>query len=117
MREPAPVLVHNCGGYFQGHAETCTCEGIGDITEETADAAEGFTAHAMQRMQERGISEDQARAVLGREPFQYRHDGQWKTGYYDPRSRVFIAQSVDGNVNTVMTNVNRSYIDRLRRSE
>ncbi|MFE2153308.1 ricin-type beta-trefoil lectin domain protein [Streptomyces lavendulae] len=27
-----PVLVHNCGGYFPGHAKSCTCEGIGDIT-------------------------------------------------------------------------------------
>lgn len=28
----APVLVHNCGGYFPGHADECTCEGIGDVT-------------------------------------------------------------------------------------
>ncbi|MCM2417703.1 polymorphic toxin-type HINT domain-containing protein [Streptomyces sp. RKAG293] len=26
------VLVHNCGGYFPGHAKSCACEGIGDIT-------------------------------------------------------------------------------------
>ncbi|WP_405958962.1 polymorphic toxin-type HINT domain-containing protein [Streptomyces sp. NBC_00868] len=34
-----PVLVHNCGGYFPGHATSCTCEGIGDITLAEVPAA------------------------------------------------------------------------------
>ncbi|MGW7649669.1 polymorphic toxin-type HINT domain-containing protein [Streptomyces bobili] len=52
-----PVLVHNCGGCFTGHADSCTCEGIGDITyqgideaEDVADAADDLTSHAMQRL-------------------------------------------------------------------
>ncbi|MGH3389011.1 MAG: polymorphic toxin-type HINT domain-containing protein [Actinomadura sp.] len=39
--------------------------------------------------------------------------GMWR-GYYDPNSMVFIAKTVDGNINTVMTNVAKAYINRLR---
>lgn len=109
-----PVLVHNCGGYFAGHADSCTCEGIGDITYEAADEAEDFTRHALQRLEQRGVSAEEAKAVLEREPFSYYHDDQWKTGYYDPSSKVFVAKTVDGNVNTVMTNVEKAYINRLQ---
>jgi len=117
-----PTLVHNCGGYFTGHADSCTCEGIGDITlepvvevAETADDASDLTRHSMQRMQQRGVSEEDARAVLNAQPFSYYHDDQWKMGHYDPNSGVFIAKTIDGNVNTVMTNVSQAYIDRLQK--
>jgi hypothetical protein len=112
-----PVLVHNCGGYFPGHAESCTCEGIGDITwgaAATADEAADFSGHALQRLEQRGVSVEQARTVLAREPFSYYHDGVWKSGYYDPSSKVLIAKTIDGNINTVMTNVDRAYIRRLQ---
>ena len=36
-------------------------------------------------------------------------------GYYDPNSKVFVAKTIDGNTNTVMTNINKAYIDRLQR--
>jgi hypothetical protein len=123
-----PVLVHNCGGYFPGHADSCTCEGVGDVTpeqgadeagdatpEQADDEAGDFTNHAIERMQRRGVSESDAKAVLNRQPFSYEHEGQWKLGYYDPGSRVFIAKTIDGNINTVMVDVSRSYIDRLQR--
>ncbi|WP_137994224.1 DUF4258 domain-containing protein [Streptomyces vilmorinianum] len=113
-----PVLVHNCGGYFPGHADSCTCEGIGDITPravpKAANPADDFTRHAMQRLEQRGVSAEDAQAVLRREPFSYHHDDQWKMGYCDPNSKVFVAKTVDGNINTVMTNVDRSYINRLQ---
>ncbi|MFI6285031.1 polymorphic toxin-type HINT domain-containing protein [Streptomyces sp. NPDC051018] len=113
-----PILVHNCGGYFPGHAESCTCEGIGDITPKevprAASPTDAFTGHAMQRLEQRGVSAEDARAVLGREPFSYHHDDQWKTGYYDPNSKVFVAKTIDGNVNTVMTDVSQAYINRLQ---
>jgi hypothetical protein len=35
-------------------------------------------------------------------------------GYYDPKSKLFVAKTVDGNVNTVIDNVQSSYINRLR---
>jgi hypothetical protein len=117
-----PTLVHNCGGYFTGHADSCTCEGIGDITlqpvvevAEAADDASDLTRHSMQRMQQRGVSEEDARAVLDTQPFSYYHDDQWKMGHYDPNSGVFVAKTIDGNVNTVMTNVSQAYIDRLQK--
>ncbi|MEU0157045.1 polymorphic toxin-type HINT domain-containing protein, partial [Micromonospora fulviviridis] len=115
----APVLVHNCGGYFKGHDESCTCEGIGGVTPERAPVeapgeVPGLTGHALQRLQQRGVSVDEARAALSKDPFSYYHDGQWKSGYYDPRSKVFIAKTIDGNINTVMTGVDKAYINRLR---
>jgi hypothetical protein len=116
-----PILVHNCGGYFSGHDESCACEGIGEITWEgevadDVDDVAGLTDHALQRLEGRGVSADQARSVLQKEPFSYYHDGQWKMGYYDPRSKVFIAKTIDGNINTIMTNVDKAYIGRLQGS-
>ncbi|WP_159106761.1 hypothetical protein [Streptomyces rishiriensis] len=64
-------------------------------------------------MSQRGVSPEEAEKVLGNQPFSYLHDDQWKTGYYDSGSRVFIAKAIDGNVNAVMTNVDRAYINRL----
>ncbi|MFD8603260.1 polymorphic toxin-type HINT domain-containing protein [Streptomyces globisporus] len=115
-----PVLVHNCGGYFADHADSCTCEGRGEITPKEAapstpaQPADGFTGHAMQRLEQRGVSPEDARAVLGKEPFSYQHDDQWKMGYYDPSSKVFVAKTIDGKVNTVMTNVTQAYVNRLQ---
>jgi cellobiose-specific phosphotransferase system component IIA len=124
----APILVHNCGGYFTGHADSCTCEGIGDITyqgideaedvadaaDDVADAADNLTSHAIQRLRQRGVSDADAQAVLARESFSYHHDGQHKLGYYDPKSKVFVAKTIDGNVNTVMTGVTKAYVQRLQ---
>ncbi|MHB9858953.1 hypothetical protein [Streptomyces sp. YIM S03343] len=68
----------------------------------------------MQRLEQRGVSAEDAQAVLGRESFSYKHEDQWKMGYCDPKSKVFVAKTVDGNVNTVMTNVDQAYINRLQ---
>ncbi|MCM2417701.1 hypothetical protein [Streptomyces sp. RKAG293] len=68
----------------------------------------------MQRLEQRGVSEEDAQAVLGKKPFSEHHDDQWKMGYCDPNSKVFVAKANDGNVNTAMTNVGRSYINRLQ---
>ncbi|MDU0294016.1 polymorphic toxin-type HINT domain-containing protein [Saccharothrix longispora] len=97
------TLVHNCGGYFEGHADSCTCEGIGDITYGTVEeVVDDFTHHAAQRLEQRGVSSEDARAVLAGEPFSYYHEEQWKLGYYDAQSKVFVAKTIDGNVNTVI---------------
>ncbi|MER7009694.1 hypothetical protein ABT297_42555 [Dactylosporangium sp. NPDC000555] len=70
--------------------------------------------HATRRLEQRGVTAGDAQAVLAREPFSYYHEDQWKMGYYDPKSKVFVAKTIDGNVNTVMTNVDQAYINRLR---
>lgn len=120
-----PVLVHNCGGYFDGHDVKCMCEGQpgADVilkpkpapAPAAPSASSAFSSHALQRLRQRGVSPEEAQEVLRREPFPYRHDDQWKSGYYDPNSNIFIAKTIDGNINTVMTNVERAYIDRLKR--
>lgn len=55
-----PVLVHNRGSYLTGYADSCTCEGVGEITyqgidEATcgADATGSLTSRAIQRLRQR----------------------------------------------------------------
>ncbi|MBO2446381.1 type IV secretion protein Rhs [Actinomadura barringtoniae] len=113
-----PVLVHNCAGWIDGHHPSCLCaRGEEPVLSEppVPDATEvdDFTRHATQRLKNRGVSAEDAQSVLGRDPFSYRHDGQWKLGYYDPGTKVFVAKTIDGNVNTVMVDVTQAYIDRL----
>ncbi|MFG2881566.1 RHS repeat-associated core domain-containing protein [Streptomyces sp. NPDC048297] len=110
-----PILVHNaCGD--PAHAADCYCNWGEPVIPRPNAAAkvDEFTLHATQRLEQRGVSAEDAQAVLGREPFSYNHDDQWKLGYHDPRSKVFVAKTVDGNVNTVMTNVDQAYINRLQ---
>ena len=61
----------------------------------------------------RGVSSDDALAVLQQPIGSYWHDGMWKEGFYDPASKVFIGQGPDGGIMTVMTNVSKAYIKRL----
>ncbi|MFI7401668.1 polymorphic toxin-type HINT domain-containing protein [Streptomyces sp. NPDC049541] len=142
MADGTPVLVHNSCGISE-HADECYCnwgepavprgEGAGEAVASESEAAwdavargetpdetvgaGGFTRHAVQRLQQRGVSEEDAQAVLERTPFSYKHDDQYKIGYYDPDSKIFVAKTVDGNVNTVMTNVDQAYINRLREAK
>jgi hypothetical protein len=64
-------------------------------------------------MVERGVSVAQARQVLASKPFQYFHDGVWKTGYYDPASQIFIG-TAGGNVTTVIRGATQKYINNLK---
>jgi hypothetical protein len=110
-----PVLVHNACGE-SAHADNCYCNWGEPVVPRpnAVGKADDFTLHAMQRLEQRGVSTGDAQAVLGREPFSYKHDDQWKLGYYDPNSKVFVAKTIDGNINTVMTNVDQAYINRLQ---
>ncbi|MGW7418610.1 polymorphic toxin-type HINT domain-containing protein [Streptomyces sp. NPDC054813] len=137
MAGNVPVLVHNSCGNSE-HAEECYCNwgqpavprgkaaGVAAESEaawgaaargETAEVTAGsdeFTKHAVQRLKGRGVDEDTAMAVLEREPFSYLHEGQWKVGFYDPKSKILVARTIDGKVNTVMIDVQQDYVDRLK---
>ncbi len=75
-----------------------------------------FSGHALDQLRDRRVSEAQAKKVLDRDPFTYFHDGQWKFGYYDPSSKIFIGKTIDGNLTTVMINVDKAYIRRLQQA-
>jgi RHS repeat-associated protein len=78
-----------------------------------AGATYEFDPHALKRMTERGISLDQARGLLeSGNSFQYFHDGVWKTGFYDPASKLFIG-SANGTVVTVIRGASQNYINNL----
>lgn len=44
--------------------------------------------------------------------FRYFHDGVWKTGYYDARSKVFVG-TVNGTA-TAVIKTGQSYINNLK---
>lgn len=69
--------------------------------------------HAALRMTQRGISIDAAEATLAQQPFPYFHQGAWKTGFYDPASRIFLG-SVNGEVTTVIRGASPNYINNLK---
>jgi hypothetical protein len=71
------------------------------------------TGHAAARMTKRTVSIDNAERALAQEPFQYFHDGAWKTGYYDETTRVFLG-TVDGRVTTVIDNATPNYINNMK---
>jgi hypothetical protein len=73
------------------------------------------SAHAAQRITERGISIEALEMTLGQTPFQYFHGGTWKTGVYDPVTGVF-AGSVNGRITTVIGGVKPSQIADLMRA-
>ena len=71
------------------------------------------TEHAALRMTQRGVSIDAAESTLSQQPFRYYHQDVWKTGYYDPTSRLFLG-TVDGRVTTVITRATPTYINNLK---
>ncbi|MBI3551141.1 MAG: DUF4258 domain-containing protein [Elusimicrobia bacterium] len=74
-----------------------------------------FTKHALARMQGRGVTEEQVRKIVATEaPFQYFHQGRWKTGYYEPKTSVFVATN-EGVIITVITGATPKYIGDLKR--
>jgi hypothetical protein len=76
-----------------------------------------FTKHALSRMQERGLSALDVRATVDKgETFPYYHQGKWKTGYYDPDKKLFIATD-HGVVITVFAGASRKYVEGLKRKK
>ena len=76
-----------------------------------------FSSHALERMAERGVTREQVlKVVQTAAPFRYFHQGQWKTGYFDAASGLFVA-SAGGVVITVFTDATPRYVERLKRGE
>ena len=74
-----------------------------------------ISKHAERRMAQRNINVQQLEATLAKEPFPYFHEGVWKTGYYDPATKLF-AGSVRGEITTVINNATPQYIRNLMRA-
>jgi hypothetical protein len=70
--------------------------------------------HAAQRITQRGLTLDAVESVVThQQSFRYFHEGAWKTGYYDPISRVFVG-TADNMVTTVINNATPKYIQNLQ---
>jgi hypothetical protein len=87
----------------------------GEVTMSlrAGSAALEVTEHAALRMTERGISINAAEAALAQTPFLYFHNKVWKSGYYDPTSKIFIG-TVGGRITTVINNAEPGYIENLK---
>ncbi len=85
-------------------------------TKSNSKSAPLFSSHAQMRMEQRGISIDQVKNVMeNNKPFNYYHENNWKTGYYDQSSKVFVAQANEsGQVITVINDVSPQYISNLQ---
>jgi len=72
------------------------------------------SVHAAKRITQRGLTLDKVEGLIQHAtPFRYFHGGRWKTGYFDPQTRVFVG-TVDGIVTTVIDNAKPNYIKNLR---
>lgn len=80
----------------------------------TAAAELRISKHARQRMIERGVTEQQVREIIETvEPFEYRHQRRTKTGYYDDKTRIFLA-TADGILITVVADATPRYVRNLK---
>lgn len=71
--------------------------------------------HAAERMTQRGITIDALDSTLSQPSFQYWQPGAnagWRTGFYDPVSKVF-ATTANGEVVTVINNASQTYINNV----
>jgi hypothetical protein len=114
----ALLAVAALGFSTPSNASTSLSAGAGVATEDATMSVRAgsetldVTDHAALRMTQRGVSIDAVENTLSQPSFQYFHEGVWKTGYYDPASRIFVG-SVDGNVTTVINDVGPNYIKNL----
>ena len=68
-------------------------------------------------MARRGISPAKVDAAMARPSFSYWHESQWKIGYYDPATKVFVGKTIDGTVNTVIGDATPGYIKNLKKAQ
>ena len=88
----------------------------GDVVPYVRSGTLEVTDHAALALSQRNVGihalDD---LVSSSEGFPYWHDGLWKTGYYDPATRLF-AGTAEGRVTTVIqgSRVNANYINNLQ---
>jgi len=90
-------------------------EGFTLLVKAGSQSLELSSEHPLLRMAQRGVSVPQLEEVLGAQPFQFYHEGVWKTGYYDPVRRIFVSQ-YQGVIMTVITEAKPQYIENLLRA-
>jgi hypothetical protein len=76
-----------------------------------------FTKHALGKMAFWKIDQKQALNMIKTiKPFKYYHEGAWKLGYYDPKTKIFVGR-VGNNVTTVIDDVKQNYINNLLKNK
>ena len=92
--------------YFQSNPQAVAVTIQGGDTELT------LSDHAITRLQ-RGVTLNDLQALLEKaKPFAYFHENQWKLGYYDAGTKLFMG-TVNGVVTTVITGASGNYISNM----
>jgi hypothetical protein len=72
--------------------------------------------HAIERMKFRDISISDIKEVVTKgQKFSYFHEGEMKTGYYSEEKRLFIGYT--DKITTVIDQVNRNYINNIKKAK
>jgi RHS repeat-associated protein len=101
------------GGAARGARFVTNAAGETRIFLRGAEGTLEVSSHAAQRITQRGLSLDAVEEVISAQnPFQYFHNGVWKTGFYDPASQVFVG-SANGTIRTVIPGATQNYINNL----
>ena len=114
VRSKPPVSA-NLAQVTQGSGARFVVNSTGENTVSifSGSARLELSPHAAQRITERNVQLDEVIETLGKETFEYFHNGVIKTAFYDPVARLMLG-SVDDVVTTVMTQVKPIYIQNLR---
>ena len=106
-------ITRTAGAVGQAALEAVFVKGIGELGEVVTTELK-LSDHAVERMAARGVSSGRVQQTLNvAKPFEYFHDGVWKTGYYDASTRTFVAR-VGDEISTVITDVSKDYIRGLK---
>jgi RHS repeat-associated protein len=103
------------GDFLTGTASSLLTYGLTPTTKiGTASAPYEITPHATSRMIQRGVSEAGIRTTIETgESFSYSQNGNPRTGFYDPQTKLFVSTS-DKLITTVITDVNKNYITNVK---
>ncbi len=94
-------------------------EGLGSKINNTlknvADTGFDLSDHAAYRMVQKNVTAEQVvQTVKNNNPVEYFHEGQWKLGFRDAATKVFVGQAKDSSrIITIIPNTSRNYLSNL----
>jgi RHS repeat-associated protein len=88
---------------------------VNNVLMDTAQSGLDLKDHAAYRIIQRNISTEQVmQTVKNNNPIEYFHEGQWKNGFRDVTSKIFVGQEKNsGRITTVINNTSNNYLSNL----
>lgn len=66
-------------------------------------------------MELRHLSLNDLLTTLSKEPFPYKQEGEWRVGYDDAETKLFMGSTQDGVVTTVIDKASQKHIDNVKK--